>query len=187
MARKIKPIALFLCCLAILPVFFTKPVKATRCTRVVQSANSEYIINTCSACRKVNIRRKRRGIAMPVMRTYNIQPRSKFPTSFKGVGRSRISSEVPCEGTKGAGVNMMNPKASPKPLDKCVTLRAIGSRDVALINKCSSCRGVAVQRYARTGRPLGQQVYKMKPLSILSVESKGAAKVSYIADVPCPS
>ena len=171
---------------AIVTILYSYSVKAGRCTRVIQQQNSEFILNACNVCQKVNIRRKRRGIAMPVMRTYNVQPRSKFPTSFKGTGRSRITSEVPCEGAAGAGVNIAAPKPSPHASNKCVTMRVIKKKDVALINNCSSCRGVAVQRYNNAGRPLGRQIYRMQPLSVISIKSKGASQVRYIADIPCP-
>ena len=109
------------------------PAQAERCTRVIQQGGSEYIVNTCNACRKVNIRRKRRGIAMPVMRTYDIHPQSKFRTSFKGVGRSRITSEILCEGAQGASTNIMDPKA-----------RTLCGSDVAGMN-CNDCRSKAVE------------------------------------------
>ena len=179
-------IAIILLMPVIAGILFTKPSQAGRCTRVIQNEGAEFIVNTCKTCRKVNIRRKRRGVAMPVMRTYNIQPHSRFPTSFRGIGRSRISSEVPCEGAGGARSNMTKSKGATKRSDKCVTLRIIDTKNVALVNKCSSCRGVAIERYNHTGRTLGQQVYKMKPLSVISVESKGAAKARYLNDSPCP-
>ena len=163
------------------------PAHAERCTRVIQQGGSEYIVNTCSACRKVNIRRKRRGIAMPVMRTYDIHPRSKFPTSFKGVGRSRITSEIPCKGAQGAGTNLMGPKNRKTIQKKCVSLRGTAAGEVVLVNNCNTCRGVAVERYATNGTSMGRQAYKMNPLSVIQIQSKGSAQVGYLADVPCPS
>ena len=163
------------------------PVQAERCTRVIQQGGSEYIINTCNTCRKVNIRRKRRGIAMPVMRTFNIHPRSKFPTSFKGVGRSRITSEILCEGAQGAGTNIMAPKTKKTRRKQCVILKATGTGGVVLVNNCDGCRGVAVARFATNGKSMGRQAYKMKPLSVMRVQSKGSAQVRYLADVPCSS
>ena len=161
--------------------------EAGACTRILQKNSSEYIFNACDACRKVSIQRKRRGVAMPVMRTYNIQPLSKFPTPFKGIGRSRITSEVPCEGTKGSGVNITDPHTKRRQKKICINLQAIGSKGVVLVNKCSSCQGVAIQRIGTNGSSMGQQVYKMKPLSVISVQSKGAAQVRYLTEAPCPS
>ena len=168
-------------------IFSINSADAGACTRILQKNSSEYILNACDSCRKVNIQRKRRGVAMPVMRTYNIQPLSKFPTPFKGIGRSRITSEVPCKGTKGAGVNITDPHTKHRKQKNCIKLQAAGSKGVVLVNKCSSCQGVAIQRLSTNGNSMGQQVYKMKPLSVISVRSKGAAQVRYLTAAPCPS
>ena len=157
---------------------------AKRCARVVHQAHTEYIVNACNTCRVVNIRRKRRGIAMPIMRTFNVQANSKLPMSFRGPGRSRISSEVPCEGSTGAGINVINPKAPKQPAKQCVILQSTAT-GVVLINTCSNCRGAAVERFAANGRSMGRQAYKLNPLSVIPVKSKGAIQVSYLADVPC--
>ena len=168
-------------------IFPINSIYAGTCTRILKKNSMEYIFNACDACRKVNIQRKRRGVAMPVMRTYNIQPLSKFPTPFKGIGRSRITSEVPCEGTKGAGVNITAPHPKNRKQINCINLQAAGSQGVVLINKCSSCQGVAIERLGMNGNSMGKQVFKMKPLSVISVRSKGAAQVRYLTEAPCPS
>ena len=173
--------------LFILSIFSINSADAGACTRILQQNGSEYILNTCDACRKVRIQRKRRGIAMPVMRTYNIQPFLKFRTPFKGVGRSRITSEIPCEGTKGARVNLLDPQTKNNQQKNCINLQATRSNGVVLANKCSSCLGVAIQRIGINGKHMGQQVYKMEPLTMISVRSKGAAQVRYLAAVPCSS
>ena len=168
-------------------IFSINSVYAGSCTRILQKNSTEYIFNACDACRKVNIQRKRRSIAMPVMRTYNIQPRSKFPTSFRGIGRSRITSEIPCEGTKGASVNITDPHTKHRQQKICINLQALGLKGVVLVNKCSRCQGVVIQRISINGNSMGQQIYKMKPLSVISVRSKGAAQVRYVTEAPCPS
>ena len=168
-------------------IFSVNSVYAGSCTRILQKNSTEYIFNACDACRKVNIQRKRRGIAMPVMRTYNIQPLSKFPTPFRGIGRSRITSESPCEGTKGAGFNITDPQTKRRQQKICIKLQAIGSKGVVLVNKCSRCQGVAIQRISTNGNSMGQQIYKMKPLSVISVRPKGAAQVRYLTEASCAS
>ena len=164
---------------------YAAPVAAKQCTRVIQNEGSEYILNSCEACRKVNIRRKRRGIAMPVMRTYNIQPRSSFQTSFKGAGRSRISSEVPCEGADGAGSNIAGTRPLQPVSKKCVALKVTKTKIVVLVNKCAICRGAAIERFDSIGKSLGQHVYKMGPLSVKPIAARGANQVRYITDVRC--
>ena len=64
---------------------------------------------------------------------------------------------------------------------------ASGSGGVVLVNNCNTCRGVAVERYATNGTSMGRQAYKMEPLSVIQIQSKGSAQVGYLADVPCPS
>ena len=160
---------------------------AASCTLISSEGGSEYIVNSCNACRKVNIRRKRRGIAMPVMRTYNVQPRSKFPLSMKGPGRSRITSEIACEGEAGASQNLFDPKNPKVAEKKCVELKQTAAGGVVLVNSCGTCRGAAVERYAANGKPMGRQAYKLKPQSIVPVDPRGAAGVGYLTDVPCPS
>ncbi|MEK9723077.1 MAG: hypothetical protein VW405_06275 [Rhodospirillaceae bacterium] len=160
---------------------------AGRCTHVVQKGGSEYLVNTCDACQVVNIQRKRQGVAMPIMRTYNVRARSRFETPFKGNGASRISSEVPCEGEQGAGVNVMDPKDAKPAARQCVALKATGAGGVVLVNSCSSCRGVAVERYAANGKSMGREAFKMNPLGVVQVPPKGAARVGYLADVACSS
>jgi len=159
--------------------------EAARCTRVAVQGGGEVIVNTCNTCQRVNIRRKRRGIAMPVMRTFNVRGRATFPISFKGPGRSRITSEVPCNGEQGASQNIMDPKAQ-QAAKKCVALKKTQT-GVALVNSCATCRGAAVERYTANGRSLGRQAYKLQPQSVVSVDPKGAAGVSFLADVACSS
>lgn len=171
--------------LSFLTLAATSAEAAGRCTRVVHQGPTEYIVNACNTCQVVNIRRKRRGVAMPIMRTYNVQPRSKLPMSFKGPGRSRISSEVPCEGEAGAGVNVMDPNAAKAAQKQCVTLKATAAGGVVLVNSCGSCRGAAVERYAANGQSMGREAFKLNPLSAVPVKPRGAAQVGYLADVPC--
>ena len=173
--------------LTIFTILFAVPAEGARCTRVIQNKGSEYLVNTCNTCQKVNIRRKRRGIAMPIMRTYNIQARSKFLTPFKGVGRSRITSEILCRNIEDPNLSTRSSKFAPKPVTSCVTLKAIGTREAALINQCSGCRGAIVARYAKDGRLIDNQVYNMHPLSAVSVPSKGAASLRYLTETPCLS
>ena len=59
--------------------------------------------------RVVNITRKRPGNAVPVTRTYNVRPNSKIDLPFRGPGRSRITSELPCKGDPGAPENLVDP------------------------------------------------------------------------------
>ena len=95
--------------LAPLPHPFAIPIKAERCTRLFPTGGREVIINACGACRIVGIARKRPGIAVPVMRSFNVQAKSTFQVPFRGPGRSRITSERACKGEAGASENLVVP------------------------------------------------------------------------------
>ena len=150
---------------------------ATKCTRLVRSGNSEALVNTCGTCRVVGVIRKRAGIATPVRREFSLPARSRFPVPFRGPGRSRITSDIPCKGKK----------TTPAQGEKCVTLEQRGQGNVVLVNSCGTCRGVAVQRVNKTGRPLGLEAYKLFPQAVARVAPKGAAKVTIAGEVACPS
>jgi len=157
--------------------------EAARCTHVSTRGGGEVLVNTCNACQRVTIQRKRRGIAMPVMRTFNVQGRNAFPVSFKGPGRSRITSEIPCKG----GQNIVDPKAQQAAIRKCVALKKTREGGVVLVNSCTTCRGAAIERFTANGKSMGRQAYKLNPQSVVSVNPKGASGVSYLADVACKS
>ena len=56
-----------------------------------------------------------------------------------------------------------------------------------LVNKCSTCRGAAVQRINQNGRLMNRQAYKLKPNQSIVVKSKGATQLGLIAEIACPS
>ena len=163
---------------------------APQCARMYAQGYSEFIVNTCNKCRRVAIQRRRIGArGAPVMRTYDLRPKSKFPLPFKGPGRSRVTSDVPCRDEAGGGRDIFNPgkgRRTDKP-KTCVSLQNTGNGDVSLLNQCGECRAAAVARYSRSGQSMGRQFYKLNPRSSLRVAPKGAARVGYLADVACPS
>ncbi len=160
---------------------------ANSCVRLVPNGGSETIINACGACRVVNIRRKRHGIALPITRSFNVQPKTTFPLSFKGPGRSRITSVVPCEGEAGSAKNLVKPQAREIAQKQCVTLKQIKGGGVALVNACGQCRAAAVERYNPQGRSLGREAFKIGSQSVKTIPARGAAKVAFLADIPCGS
>jgi hypothetical protein len=163
---------------------------APQCARTYAQGYSEFVVNTCNTCRRVGIQRRRIGSkGAPVMRTYDLRPNSKFPLPFKGPGRSRISSDVPCRDELGGGRDIFNPgkgrrRSAPK---VCVALQNTGRGNVMLVNQCSECRAAAVARYLSSGQSLGRQFYKVRPKASVRVSAKGAASVGYLADIACPS
>ncbi len=158
-----------------------------KCTRLLPTGGREVIINTCNVCRVVNIIRKRPGNAVPVTRKYNIQPKSQITVPFRGPGRSRITSELPCKGEKGAAPNLMDPKPKKKkPAGVCVALEKTKDGGVLLVNSCAVCKAALIERQNQAGGNPRRQAYKVEAKSSLPVPQNGAAKIGYLAEVDCP-
>lgn len=164
---------------------------AGRCTRLIRRAGSETLVNTCNTCLMVNLARKRSGIALPVRRSFSLAAKSTFPVPFRGPGRTRITSEVPCKGTAGEAPNLATTEIPQKRTDdspiQCVQLKQGSTGNPVLFNACRTCRAAAIRRLSAAGSPMGQQAYLLQPNAIVSVEAKGAAAVGLLADIDCPS
>ncbi|MEK9752460.1 MAG: hypothetical protein VW338_04515 [Rhodospirillaceae bacterium] len=163
---------------------------APECVRTYAQGHSEFLVNACDTCRRVAITHRRYGSnGSPAMRTYDLQPKSKFPLPFKGAGRSRVTSDVPCRDEAGGGQDLLNPgkgrrEEAPK---TCVSLQSTARNGVVLVNQCGGCRAAAVVRYAANGQSMGREFFKVLGRGVVPVPAKGAAKVGYLADVDCPS
>lgn len=156
-----------------------------QCVRLIPDGGREVIFNACSSCRMIGITRKRPGNAVPVSRTYNIQPHSEFPVPFRGPGRSRITYELPCKGDPGAARNLVDPAPIKKAEGACVSLEKTRAGGVALINKCQVCKAALIERKDRTGAG-HRQAYKVAPQSVVAVPSKGMAGVGLVGEIACP-
>jgi hypothetical protein len=176
--------------LIIAPVPNTAEAAATRCTRLLPTAGREIIINQCNKCRVVNITRKRPGNAVPVTRTYNVRPNSKIDLPFRGPGRSRITSELPCKGDPGAPENLVDPdrgkKKAKKKIQVCITMTESPGGGVQLINKCKVCKAALIERQNKSGANGKRQAYRVNPKTPVPVPSNGAAQVALLAEVDCP-
>ena len=158
-----------------------------KCTRLQPTGGLEVIINTCNKCRVVNIIRKRPGNAVPVTRKYNIQPNSKITVPFRGPGRSRITSELPCKGDPGAAINLADPKPKKKkPAKVCVALEKSKDGGVLLVNTCTVCKAALIERQDSSGGNSKRQAYKVEAKSTVPVPQNGAARVGFLAEVDCP-
>ncbi len=158
---------------------------SNRCARLLPTGGREVIINVCSSCLIVNITRKRPGIAVPVARTFNVQPKSSIQVPFRGPGRSRITSVIPCKGEKGAAPNLVDQKPLNKKDKKCVALEKGKTGQVSLVNTCRVCKAALIERQSKSGK--GQrQAYKIGPKSVLPIQSKGAAQVGLVGEIDCP-
>jgi len=170
---------------AVFLLMLATPVDAASCVRIIRQGNSEVLYNKCNACRVVSLMRQRAGNALPVRREFTLSARSKFPVPFRGPGRTRITNDMGCKGEANAQkLQQSKPARTGK---QCVQLTQGPSGSVVLANSCKSCRGVAIKRMNISGRSLGQQVYKLLPQAVVSVKSKGAARVALLAEVACPN
>ncbi len=178
----------YLSVLALLAVAAVPPAANAakgQCTRLIPDGGREVIINVCSSCRLVGILRKRPGNAVPVSRNFTVMPKSTFPVPFRGPGRSRITSEVPCKGEPGAARNLVDPAPIKKAGGACVSLEKTRAGGVALVNKCQVCKAALIERRDKTGG--GQrQAYKVAAQSVVAVPSKGMAGVGLVGEIACP-
>ncbi len=158
-----------------------------KCTRLLPTGGREVIINTCNKCRIVNIIRKRPGNAVPVTRKYNVQPNSRITVPFRGPGRSRITSELPCKGDPGAAINLADPKPrKKKPAEICVALEKSKDGGILLVNSCTVCKAAMIERQDRLGGNPKRQAYRVEAKSSVPVPHNGAAQVGFLAEVDCP-
>lgn len=160
---------------------------ASQCTMIVPHGGREVMINTCDACRSVDIMRKRPGNDVPVQRTFTLPPGSRLQVPFLGPGRSRITSEVPCPGRPGAPPNIVKTPdlIRQKQPEACVALQRVAN-GVALLNQCGSCRAALIERVNGPNGGNARQAYKLGAHSVVAVPSDGFAQVGLIGDIACP-
>jgi len=155
-----------------------------RCVRMFSQGHSEFVVNACDVCRRVSVQRRRAGNqGAPTMRTYDLLPGSKFSLPFKGPGRSRVTSDVPCRDVQERSRDVKNTAKG----NACVSLVGTARGGIALVNECSECRAAAVERFSKAGQSMGREFYKLRAKDSIRVKPKGAAHVGYLADVACPS
>ncbi|MEE9318648.1 MAG: hypothetical protein V3U48_10225 [Rhodospirillales bacterium] len=168
------------------PLLLPVKIKANRCVRLLPTGGREVIVNNCSTCRVVNVTRKRPGNAVPVMRSFNVLPKTTFPVPFRGPGRSRVTSVLPCKGQAGAARNLVDEMPKKKTAGICVSLERVKTGGVALVNKCGACKAALIERQNQSGGNGRRQAYQMKPLSVMEVPSLGAARIGLVGEINCP-
>ena len=57
---------------------------------------------------------------------------------------------------------------------------------MALVNKCKVCKAVLIERQNRLGGNVQRQAYKVPPVTVLPVPSKGQAQVGLVGEIDCP-
>ena len=159
---------------------------STKCVRLSRKGSSETLVNSCGGCRIVAVSRKRSGIAMPILRNFNVHPNAPYTLPFKGPGRSRITIIQNCQSNEADAKDTIKRKAGNE-LGKCVVLKQMGNGSAVMINKCNTCRGVAVQRINKNGKAMNRQTFKLKSNQSIIVKPKGAVQLGIIAEIACPS
>jgi hypothetical protein len=164
--------------------------KTSRCAIIIPTSGREILVNQCNKCLVINITRKRPGNAIPATRSYNVQPKSRFTLPFRGPGRSRVTSVLPCKGEPGAAENLMDPdfgKMRKKPEKKtCVSIERSLAGDLQLVNDCNTCKAALIELYFGSRSQRKRQAFKVLPNSPLKVPSQGASKITILAEVKCP-
>ena len=159
---------------------------AMKCVQIRRRGNREILVNNCGSCRIVAVTRKRTGIAVPVLRSFNVFSGIEFQLPFKGPGNSRITSIQNCQ-SEEADAKDAKKRAAGNELGKCVKLKNTPNGSVFLVNDCGTCRAVAIQRMDRNGRSINRQAFKLNPIGTTSVKPNGADRVGLIAEIACPS
>jgi hypothetical protein len=160
---------------------------AEECVRLVPGPGGETLVNQCNVCRIVTVLRSRTGNANPTQRSFTVHPGIPVAVPFKGSGRSRLTSDSPCEGTPGAPINLVNPgaQAAAEPEPVCAKLFRVGDQ-VVMLNGCDSCRKITV---ARTGQGGGEarMSYDLKGRSSMPLDPLGAAAARIVGENRCGS
>ncbi|NQV85438.1 MAG: hypothetical protein HQ494_16625 [Rhodospirillales bacterium] len=194
MVKRVWPHLGLMIALAGLMLVITPPSPAeavvTECSRLLPSGGSEVLYNQCNKCRIVNITRSRPGNALPISRSYNLRPKSKIDLPFRGPGRSRITSELPCKGDPGGAINLADPNLGKnlpkKKTDTCVEMEKTPDGDVQLINKCKVCKAALIERQDSSGANGKRQAYKVYPKTPTPVPANGAGQIALLVEIACP-
>lgn len=167
--------------------FWPQDVEAkSKCVRIARQGNIETLVNTCNSCVIASIIRSRPGNAVPVGRQLNVQARSEFPVPFRGPGRSRIKSERPCPGEKGAQKDLLESFNQPEAAPKCVSMEQTDGNGVMLVNRCGLCKAVAIERFTTDGASRSRDYMALAGGSSMPVRANGFSGVGLLGEIDCP-
>lgn len=173
--------------LSITVIFQAAPADAAdRCIRIQRQGMTETLVNICNVCQRATIIRSRPGSEVPVGRSYDIQPRSTFPVPFRGPGSTRVTNESVCPAdakTADANDSSLLPPSDGK---RCISMQRSGSAGVVLINSCSQCRSVSIQRMNTNGAVGARGFMMVVGGGSLPLPSDGYAGVALLAESGCP-
>ncbi|MBT4891144.1 MAG: hypothetical protein HON65_16470 [Rhodospirillales bacterium] len=152
-----------------------------RCVRLSRVQGFETLVNTCDSCRNAQIIRDRSGLDLPTMRSFRIDSRKTQDLFFKGQGRTRITSDEPCN--LEAGIDQAEKRKAQESSRKCVS-PVQTDRGIVMVNGCTTCRKVIVERrFAEGGKNFTPYVFDAK--GVMALASDGALQAVIIDDKPC--
>jgi hypothetical protein len=156
------------------------PVLLNQCVRVAKVAGRETLLNRCKQCRRVTLNRRRPGGAATIDRTFRLNAKSHQTLSFRGPGRTRLTSDVPCKDV--ADIDAMGRSNKSK---KCVALKDVRGRGPTLLNACMKCRLITLERiYPGSGNT--NQLYTIGGKAYVPAPLHGAKKAKISSDKACP-
>lgn len=158
-----------------------------RCVRLVRSSGGDVLVNDCNSCRTVKVSRTRPTDDPPLMRDFTVTANGRLPLSFKGPGNSRVTSELPCEGTPGASTNLLKPGPTHAQQNAVLCVRPVQSESqgTVLINTCGTCRTVVVERRGQQGS-VSHKAYSVAARSYVPMPAEGAESGQVIKESDCP-
>jgi hypothetical protein len=158
------------------------PIKIS-CIRIIKKSGRERLINNCSKCLVVQIKRTRPGRPEGALRKITIGGKQSSTLSFRGPGVTRISAEITCAEAKSqkASDPEEQPKFQPK---QCLRLVKHKKAGPLMVNSCASCRKAVVERKYEDGRR------KLVNLSVAAnnyvpVQVQGAINARIINEKSC--
>jgi hypothetical protein len=156
------------------------PVMLAKCIRVTKVAGRETLLNRCKECRRVTLNRRRPGGAATADRTFRLIGKSHQTLSFRGPGRTRITSDVPC-----ADVADIDALGRTKKNKKCGAIKDVRGRGPTLLNACMKCRLITLERiYPGSGNT--KQPYTIGGKAYIPLPLHGARKARITDDKACP-
>ena len=120
------------------------------CVRIIKKSGRERLVNNCSSCLVVQIKRTRPGPSEGALRKITIGAKQTATLSFRGPGVTRISAEVTCAEAKTR--QTADPEDKPKVQPKqCLRLVKHQKAGALMVNSCASCRKAVVERRYEDG------------------------------------
>ncbi len=158
------------------PKSTTTSAAGGQCVQVANRAEGDILVNTCNECRIAHIDHQRRGQGIPVSRSYRIPEKGKMELSFVGSGKTRVTSDGPCDPNKSAAIDDVK---------DCAKLATGKNGDAALVNACPVCRGVVIERIGSNGKK-DRETFALSPRTMLPIAQRGIAQIKIVSEMACP-